>query len=152
MKDKGRRLEGAKNLTLGDSNDGPSAWFADSGSILITSNRTGRSQIYRLYLDGRNPEAIVPGADDQSVPQISPDGAWIIYWSYQAKADRTSLRIMRVAAAGGTPEQILESQPDRTTYLFCPSRAGSSCVLNLWKQNQLSFYEFDPRSKDRGRN
>jgi eukaryotic-like serine/threonine-protein kinase len=144
MKDKGRRIDGAKNLTLGDSGEVPNAWFADSGSMLITSNRTGRSQIYRLYLDGRNPEAIVPGPDDQADPQISSDGAWIIYWSFQAKADQTSQRIMRVAAAGGTAEQILESQPDETTYLRCPLRSGSSCVLSLWKQNQLSFYEFDP--------
>ncbi len=144
VKNKGRRVEGTKNLTLGDSNDTPDAWFADSRSMMIISTRTGRAQIYRLYLDGRNPEAIVPGSDDQVDPQISPDGAWIIYFSSQAKAYETSLRLMRVAAAGGTPEQLLESQPDETTYLHCPSRAGSSCVLSLWKQNQLSFYEFDP--------
>ena len=144
VKNKGRRVEGAKNLTLGDSDDAPAAWFADSRAMMILSTRTGRAQIYRLYLDGRNPEAIVPGPDDQADPQISTDGVWIIYFSSPAKANETSLRFMRVAAAGGTPEQLLEAQPDETTYLHCPSRAGSSCVLSLWKQNQLSFYEFDP--------
>ena len=144
VKNKGRRVEGAKNLTLGDSNDVPAAWFADSRAMIILSERTGRGQIYRLYLDGRNPEALVPGPDDQLGPQISPDGAWIIYFSSQAKANETSVRLMRVATAGGTPEQLLEAPPDETTYLHCPSRAGSSCVLSLWKQNQLGFYEFDP--------
>src|ERR1700722_1265072 len=146
VKERGRRLEGAKNLTLGDSFDLPNAWFRDNSALVISSERTGTSQIYRLYLDGRNPEAIVPGPDDQFAAEISPDGAWIMYWSVQRdeKSNLKSQRLMRVSSAGGTPEKIFENQPDETTYFHCPSRAGSSCVLSLWEKDQLSFYDFDP--------
>jgi Tol biopolymer transport system component len=113
--------------------------------MVITSSRTGREQIYRLYLDGRNPDAIVPGADNQSDAEISPDGTWIMYWSlqYDEKGNLKSARVMRVSSAGGTPERIFESQPDETTYFHCPSHSGSSCVLSLWEKDQLSFYDFD---------
>ena len=85
LKQKGQRDRGAKNLTLGDRRrQTPSAWFADSGSI---ANRfrsgTTSDQIYRLYLDGRNPQAIVPETDSQTGAEITPDGAWIMYWSFQ---------------------------------------------------------------------
>ena len=146
LKQRGQRAEGTKNLTLGDSGDSPSAWFADSDSMLITSDRTTRDQIYRLYLDGRNPQAIVPGPDNQASAEITPDGAWIMYWSFQydEKGNLKSQGAMRVSSAGGTPERIFESQPDETTYFHCPSHSGSSCVLSLWEKDQLSFYEFDP--------
>jgi eukaryotic-like serine/threonine-protein kinase len=146
LKQGGQRAEGAKNITLGDSTDSPNAWFADSGSLLIDSNRTTREQIYRLYVDGRNPQAIVPGTDNQSYSEITPDGTWIIFWSFQydEKGNLKSQTVMRVSSAGGTPERIFESQPDETTYLHCPSRSGSSCVLSLWAKDQLSFYQFDP--------
>jgi eukaryotic-like serine/threonine-protein kinase len=145
LKPKGQQIGGAKNLTLGDSIEIPNAWLADNRAMVITSSRTGREQIYRLYLDGRNPDAIVPGADNQSDAEISPDGAWIMYWSFQydEKGNLKSARAMRVSSAGGTPERIFESQPDETTYFHCPSRAASSCVLSLWEKDQLSFYDFD---------
>ena len=146
LKPKGQQIGGAKNLTLGDSFEIPNAWLADSRAMVISSSRTGRGQIYRLYLDGRNPEAIVPGPDNQTGAEISLDGAWIMYWSFQndEKANLKSARAMRVSSAGGTPERIFESQPDDTTYFHCPSRAARSCVLSLWEKDQLSFYEFDP--------
>ncbi len=146
VKDKGRHLEGAKNLTLGDAFDLPAAWFADSRAMVILSTSMGKDQIYRLYLDGRSPEAIIPGPDDQFGPEISPDGTWIIYVSalIDPKGSVKSMRAMRVPSAGGTPEQVFETHPDETTYFHCPSRAGSSCVLSLWEKAQLVFYEFDP--------
>jgi Tol biopolymer transport system component len=146
LKQKGQHIEGAKNLTFGDSFEHPETWLADSRAMVISSSRTGRGQIYRLYLDGRNPEAIVPGPDNQADAEISPDGAWIMYWSFQydEKGNLKSVRAMRVSSAGGTPERIFEGQADETTHFHCPSRAGSSCVLSLWEKDQLSFYEFDP--------
>jgi eukaryotic-like serine/threonine-protein kinase len=146
VKQKGQQIGGAKNLTLADSLESPNAWLADGRAMLISSSQTGREQIYRLYLDGRNPEAIVPGPDSQADAEISPDGAWIMYWSFQhdEKGNLKSERAMRVSSAGGTPERIFESQPDETTYFHCPSRPGSSCVLSLWEKDELGFYEFDP--------
>jgi serine/threonine protein kinase len=146
LKSNGRQIGGAKNLTLGDSFENPNAWLADSRAMVISSSRTGRGQIYRLYLDGRNPEVIVPDPDDQADAEISLSGAWIMYWSFQhdEKGNLKSERAMRVPSAGGPAERIFESQPDETTYFHCPSRAASSCVLSLWEKDQLNFYEFDP--------
>ena len=114
---------------------------ADSRAMIILSERTGRGQIYRLYLDGRNPEALVPETDSQTGAEITPDGAWIMYWSFQydENGNLKSQGAMRVSSAGGTPERIFESQPDETTYFHCPSHSGSSCVLSLWEQGSVEL-------------
>jgi hypothetical protein len=53
-------------------------------------------------------------------------------------------RLMRFPVSGGSPQQILQLPPDSTTWVHCPSSAGSSCVLSRWEQGQLIFYAFDP--------
>ena len=135
-------LDVPRNLTQGDANQSPDGWFRDSRSILFTSDRTGRGQISRLQLEPVTATAIAPGPDTQVAPEISPDGAWIIYWSApDIKAD--TLRVMRAPAAGGSPQQILQFPSDNTTYIHCPSRPGSSCVLSRMENDQLTFYAFD---------
>jgi len=143
LKDGGRAIGPGRNLTLGDSGNFPSSWFPDGQSLLIRTSRTGNDQIYRQYLDDRSAEPIAPGRDAQLYPQISPDGAWILYWSAGESA-AVPLKCVRVPSSGGPPVTIMEALPDSTTDVECPSRAGSSCVFSLWKEKQLIFYEFDP--------
>jgi hypothetical protein len=142
VKDNGRRIEPGKNITVADSVQQPQSWFRDGQTLLILSSQTGNIQMYRLYLDGRNLEAIAPSRDDQGDPQITPDGAWILYWSSPAESG-ARISLLRVPVKGGTPEKVVDEAQDTTTYLRCPTRADSSCVLSLWKQNALIFYEFD---------
>jgi len=135
-------LDVPRNLTQGDTNQSPDGWFGDSRAILFTSDRTGRRQISRLQLEPVTATAIAPGPDTQVAPEISPDGAWIIYWS-ASDTDAATLRVMRAPAAGGSPQQILQFPSDNTTYIHCPSSPGSSCVLSRMENDQLTFYAFD---------
>ena len=83
-------LDVPRNLTQGETNQSPDGWFSDGRAILFTSDRTGRGQISRQQLEPVTATAIVPGPDIQVAPEISSDGAWIIYWSASdIKAHRT---------------------------------------------------------------
>jgi Tol biopolymer transport system component len=135
-------LDVPRNLTQGDTRQIPNGWFGGGRAILFTSDRAGKGQIDKLDVDTGAASALVPGQDDQVAPEITPDGAWIIYWS-ASDANPNSLRVMRVAAAGGAPQQILQFPSDNTTYVRCPSRAGGSCVLSRLEKDQLNFYAFD---------
>jgi eukaryotic-like serine/threonine-protein kinase len=147
-KENGGRLDTPRNLTQGDTDQSPKGWFSDGRAILFTSYRSGRGQISRLQLDSQAVTSVVPGPDDQFDPVLTPDGAWIIYWSVpNTPGDKNAnQRVMKVPSAGGTPEQILQFAPDETTYIDCPSRPGSSCVLSRWDHDQLVFYAFDVSS------
>jgi serine/threonine protein kinase len=147
-RENGARLDTPKNLTQGDTDQFPFGWFKDGRSILFTSSRSGRGQVSRLQLDSQAVTSIVPGPDEQLYPVLTPDGAWILYWSMPSPGGdkNPNQRVMKVPSAGGTPEQLLQFVADETTYIDCPLHPGSSCVLSRWAHDQLVFYAFDVSS------
>jgi len=147
-RENGARLDTPRNLTQGDTDQFPYGWFNDGRSILFTSSRSGRGQVSRLQVDSQAVTSVVPGPDEQFDPVLTPDGAWILYWSVPNMPGEkyANQRVMKVPSAGGTPEQMLQVLADETTYIDCPSHPGSSCVLSRWAHDQLAFYAFDVSS------
>jgi serine/threonine protein kinase/Tol biopolymer transport system component len=133
-------------LTLSDSRDHPNGWTRDSGSILFESNRTGKAQIYRQQVGRETAEPVIQGSDDEEGAELSPDGAWILYWSTAngGKSAPTVTRLMRLPASGGSPEQVLQVPIEANPSFDCPSQPGSSCVLGRREQGRLIFNMLDP--------
>jgi len=73
----------------------------DDRHIVFVSNRAGPGNIWRMDLDGRNPQRLTDGVLDIS-PCISPDGRWVVYQANPGE------RLMRVSIDGGMPEVISE--------------------------------------------
>jgi eukaryotic-like serine/threonine-protein kinase len=108
LSDDGTRLDVPRRLTLSDSRDFPDVWMRDSRSILFESNRTGKFQIYRQRLDQDTAEPLVPGSDDERTAALTPDGAWVLYWTRAVggKSPPTLFKLMRFPISGGSPEQV----------------------------------------------
>ena len=157
LKDGGTLLASPTRLTVSESADYPSGWMPDSKTILFQSNRTGRYQIFRQQLEQDTAEPVIQGPDDETDAELSPDGRWILYWSWAhggGDPPPTTKRLMRYPASGGSPEPVLEAPSDAATDFHCPSRPASSCVLSRWEQGELIFYALDPaqgRGKDLAR-
>jgi len=146
FQDAGTRLASPKRLTLSESQDFPGGWTPGSDAILFASNRTGRSQIFRQRLDQDNAEPVFDGPDDQSQPQMSPDGQWILYWSSPyavGGAPPAKERLMRLPVSGGSPEQVLEAGVGPAFAFHCPVRPGSECVVSHWEEGQLILNSLD---------
>ena len=115
LKQKGQRAEGAKNLTLGRQRRQPECvvcgqWL-DANRFRSNDKRSDLPSI-----PGRKePQAIVPETDSQTGAEITPDGAWIMYWSFQydENGNLKSQGAMRVSSAGGTPERTLKANPTK---------------------------------------
>jgi serine/threonine protein kinase len=147
LKEKGTRMDSPKRLTLSESIDFVSEWTRDSKAILFDSDRTGRRQIFRQQLDQESAELLIQGPEDETEANLSPDGAWILYWSRPhggGNSSSTTSRLMRFPAAGGSPEQVLETRMDTATDFLCPSQPANPCLLSRWEQGQLIFYAVDP--------
>jgi Tol biopolymer transport system component/predicted Ser/Thr protein kinase len=148
LKDQGARLDSAKRLTVSESTDYPSAWTRDGKTVLFYSSRIGRNQIFSQALDHDTANAVIQGPDDEQDAELSPDGAWILYWSSARGSGSggspvAKARLMRFPVSGGTPEQVLESPVETISNFHCPSSPASSCVWNRWEQGQLVFYALD---------
>jgi serine/threonine protein kinase len=143
LKDNGARLDSPKRLTSSDSSSWVDGWTHDSRTVLLTSNRAGRLQIFKQRIDADAPELLAGSPDNQFSPVFSPDAAWILYGS-KARPQAESWKLMRVPATGGSPEVVLEALVDRMIDFNCPSRPSSSCVISRAGQGQLIFYALDP--------
>ena len=148
LKEKGSRLDAPKRLTFSESIDYPSAWTHDNKAVFIASDRSGRFQIFKQQLDQDAAESVVQSANELEQAVLSPDGAWILYWSTpDVSSGRPSSkhRIMRVPISGGSSEQVLDFNGDDASVDFqCPAGTVGFCALSGWDQGQIIFYLFDP--------
>jgi eukaryotic-like serine/threonine-protein kinase len=147
LKENGAKLEVPKRFTVSESIDYPSAWSHDSKAIFFDSDRMGRRQIFKQSLDQENAEPLSQGSEAEEQPMLTPDGAWMLFWSSVGPSGGTAVTthsLMRIPASGGSAEKILEAAADDSATDFrCPSGTSGSCVLNGWEQGQLIFYSFD---------
>jgi Tol biopolymer transport system component len=65
-----------RQLTTDPAEDARPAWGPD-GSIYFASNRTGRTEIWRMAADGGNLVQIT--REGGNTVEVSPDGAWVYY-------------------------------------------------------------------------
>ncbi|MGH9353628.1 MAG: hypothetical protein ACRD2G_15950 [Terriglobia bacterium] len=73
------------------------------------------------------------------LPQVSPDGKWVIYRSMQGISSWT---LMRIPIEGGKPEPVPTA--GKLEEFRCPLRAGTPCVLRTVENGQFVFNELDP--------
>jgi Tol biopolymer transport system component len=144
-------LSNAQRLTHDEWFDWVAGWFPQGRTLLLLAERGGSVNVYSQKPGQEAAEMLVSEVSERfNYPVVTPDSAWILYWvpgKHDAAGEALSWRLMRMAASGGTPEFILET--DLRSELRCPARAGAACVFgehrtNQAGQNELTFYAFDP--------
>ena len=144
----GTHLQNVRHFPLDESNTWINDWANDNKSIVFTSDRTGRSAIYKQSLDEDTPELISTGTSVGDTP-VTPDGNWVFGISLKPADSKDPDRLMRIPLKGGAPELV-------TTILdggiFCARPPSSLCVLGERTQDRkhVIFTAIDP-IKGRGR-
>jgi len=143
LTENGSRLENVRRLTFEHSDDTPSAWTADSNTILLTSDRNGAFNVFRQNINQQKAERVF-GTSDMEVAGglFTPDGTWILYWS-SPKGEGT-VRLMRAPGLGGSSDVVLEVPLALEADVRCPRRPNSFCIMAEKKEQELIFYELDP--------
>jgi Tol biopolymer transport system component len=144
----GPTLVDVRKLTFDTKDDYPHGWTRDSKSIIFESNREGHYHLYRQSLDGRRAEAITTTTGEEVLPQLSPDGRWILYTVMRSSLGTPTDLLLRIPATGGSPAQIEIGGP--LDEFRCPL-FGSGCVLRETRGHQeFIYYALDP-VKGKGR-
>ncbi|HXJ93646.1 MAG TPA: protein kinase [Terriglobia bacterium] len=142
-----------RRLTLDERSDWPLAWTPDSRAVFFWSNRSGNFDIYKQALDQESAEPFVSTPQVELGPQLSADGAWIIYASFAKLQDlftSSPSQLRRVAVSGG-PSQLVLTAHGWFAHV-CARAPATLCVVGerTEDQKQLVFTAFDPL-KGRGR-
>jgi eukaryotic-like serine/threonine-protein kinase len=141
------KMSPPKRLSTGKSTDSPSGWSHDNRSLLFDSNRNQRSQIFRQQLDQNSAELLIPGSTDLEVSdaELSPDGAWILYWASKpgAVSGQRPVALMKIPSSGGISQTVLNSSMPPMTNFDCPVNPPASCVVGRAEHGQLALYAVD---------
>lgn len=166
----GARMQTPVRMTLSEKNDWPGGWTADGKSLLFYSDRNGNFDLFRQKVQERTPEAVNAAAQEEKrSPQMSPDGAWILYMAWPrmpGDAQPDAGRLMRMPVSGGPAEPVFDVQGyaasgdpgDAMRNLGdlpgfrCPSSRHASCILaeHDTENKQILFTPFDPVQKKKG--
>jgi eukaryotic-like serine/threonine-protein kinase len=142
-------LQGVARLTLDTRFDVEPSWTHDGEAILFASDRNGSLDIFRQAIGEADAVPLVAGPGNQSEPQMSPDGAWVIYKDAPDRGGATgTAAIERMPSAGGAPEKVFDTQAAASFH--CGGLPGSPCVLCEMDHGNAVFTEFDP-VRGRGR-
>jgi len=148
----GTHLNPPRRLTNDEANDFPTAWTADSKTLLIRSDRNGGGGIYKQAIGQDTMEPVVAGSQHNTGgARLSADGAWILYREWPKTAGpSTPIPLMRIPVSGGVPQPVLES---RNPKFFGCARAPASLCVGLEgspDDRLLTLSAFDPL-KGRGK-
>jgi len=138
---RGKRLDSLRRLTLEDASNTAFAWTPDSKAVLLMSDRDGQFHIYKQDIDKDVAELITSGPDNETVPRVSPDGQWLLYF-LDDTLGRLKRRLMRIPLAGGAAQQILISA--EAALYDCGHTAGGACVLAETRGKVFIFSLLDP--------
>ena len=146
----GSSLKNPHRLTLDDRASFFSGWTRDSKAVLFSSNRNGKSEIFKQGVNEAVAETVASSSANAWFSRQSADGAWFLYWEQDPERpgalhdpSKAAARIMRRPAAGGPAETVLQSPPGSMP-LSCPLTPGPPCAFPRREGNQVIFYSFDP--------
>ena len=113
--------------------DGLPSISPDGRSVVYVSDRTGSLELYLTGLTIGAPDvALTSNGGRNTLPEWSPDGKWIAFRSERFRG------IWIVAAAGGVPQQIVDSgtdpswSPDSERLVFVSEGASTVMPSALW--------------------
>ena len=143
LQPQGRTLSGIRRLTYDTRADYPHAWLPDSKGVIFESDRDGMFHLYKQQLDSRHAEMLVSAPGWQVLPQLTPDGKWVMYSWIQGPSSPQLL--YRVPLNGGTPEPVpIGGDLDE---FRCPLFGRKGCVLReTLGHEQFVFFSLDPVS------
>ena len=112
------------------------SWSADGRQLFVSTNLTGRYNIWRMDSDGSWPVQLTQADDNESGFAVSPDGKTLYYT--QDKGGNEQYDVYAVPTAGGEPKDLTNTpdirengllvSPDGRTMAMSTKRSGQGQV------------------------
>lgn len=119
---------------IGNSrNVGSVTWSADSKHVFLSTNLTGRYNIWRTDADGSWPLQMTQSDDAQAGLAASRDGKWLYF--IQDEGGNEYYDLYRVPANGGAVERVT-STPDLSERGMVPGGADGLIALSIKKKSE----------------
>ncbi len=149
------RITNIRRLTLDERTNYPHAWTADGRAVIFESNRSGNFDLFKQDVNRRTPETLVATPLTEILPQVTPDGKFVLYAARPLESERPwyykprTYKLMRVPVTGGRPAEVpIGGLLDE---FRCPLGPAKQCVLRTTLPGgYFAYYDLDP-IKGKGR-
>lgn len=139
LESSGKAMKNPRRLTLNETDDQISDWTPDSRAVLFASNRNGNLDLFKQDVNQTDAEVIVATPENEWHPNLTPDGAFILYAVSEKTNDAG--RLLRVPVGGGPPELVLRGEKIRN---FSCAREANLCVVAEEMEGKQILTIFDP--------
>jgi DNA-binding winged helix-turn-helix (wHTH) protein/WD40 repeat protein len=116
----------------------PHGWTPTGDAVIFESDQLGDFAIFRQKLDGSAPELLARSFGGAVLPQITPDGEWILF---ENVAGTHETEISRVPIHGGEPEQV--PTQGIAGEFQCSASPRGRCVVRQVTGKYLIYFELD---------
>ena len=137
-----------RRFTLDERANYPHAWTADSRAVIFESDRNGNFDLFKQDIARRTPETLVSTPLTEILPQVTPDGRFVLYAARPLESERPwyykphTYKLMRVQVTGGIPAEVPIGGP--VDEFRCALGAGKRCVLRSSILGKYSaYYDLD---------
>jgi DNA-binding winged helix-turn-helix (wHTH) protein/Tol biopolymer transport system component len=143
MQKPGPRLVDVRRLTYDTRTDYPHSWLLDNHTVVFESDRSGTFRLYLQRLGDRTAREIETGTRPAVLPQVTPDGKWILYAIKPYVLPSVKDRLFRISVGGGISEEVAIGGP--LDEFECPLLKGPGCVLREVQGKRIFvYYALDP--------
>jgi serine/threonine protein kinase len=117
------------------------AWSPDNRFVYLSSNKSGRSAIYRQDIHEQVSKPVVSGPEDYYQGRLSSNGILLLYTA-RARPEAVG-RLMSIPLEGRAPGVLARGTGDYDYQ--CAAPPSEACVLSEQKGDELHFYSLDPK-------
>jgi dipeptidyl aminopeptidase/acylaminoacyl peptidase len=118
------------------------AWSADGRQLFVSTNMTGRYNIWRMDADGSWPVQLTQSDDNQAGFAVSPDGRTLYYT--QDKGGNEQYDVYAVPTSGGAPRNLTNSPDVREAgLLMAPDGRAMALSTKRSGQGQIDLAVMD---------
>jgi Tol biopolymer transport system component len=116
------------------------AWAPDSHTIYFSSDRTGKSSIYRQEIHQRVAEQVIAGGEGYYAPRLNANRNFLFYTAAARRGTPGQARLMKMPLDGGSASVLATGEYEYQ----CASPPSEVCIASQTKGDQLLFYALDP--------
>jgi serine/threonine protein kinase/Tol biopolymer transport system component len=140
-----RALKNNRRLSLDQRWSWPTAWTPDNQSVIFTSGRNGRAEVFKQQIDQPTAELLATDAARNVWDgKLSPDSTEVFSTSTPIEdAEPSFVRLIGTPTAGGPPRVVLEG-PD-IEHVQCARAPATICFYGRQDSaGHLTIFTFDP--------
>jgi Tol biopolymer transport system component len=121
---------GVRRLTTGPANENEASWHPDGRSVIFSSDRDSRGDLYRLWLaDGRVDRLTRHFVGRAIMPAVSPDGTRVAFAAQTLKAGQFWLYQVHVLDLATGRSSAVDSAGGSCWPAWAPDSGSLACVL-----------------------